>query len=99
MRNIFIDEFDEVVLYKKPSDICEDLGKVVPANGDEFDPYIGVALAYCYECFGGKAEFRREVDKLRERCKNAKRERVYTLDDEQSGQHYFVIEEDRYGGV
>lgn len=99
MENIFIDEMDEVVLYKRPTVFNpEDIFKVYPSDGDDFDPYIGVALAFCYRYFGSKAAFRREVDKLRERCKNAKRERVYTLDDGQSFQQ-FSIEEDRYGGI
>ena len=96
MENIFIDEFEEVVLYKRPTPFSrEDIFKVAPANGDEFDPYIGVALAYCYECFGSKAEFTRAVDELRKKCKNARRERLYTLDDGQK----FKVEEDEHGWI
>ena len=47
-------------LYKEP--INE---KVVtqsqPINADEFDPYVGVALALAYNLFGSKTQFRKYV--------------------------------------
>ena len=95
MNNIFIDEFDEVVLYKDEWDSPMKVHKVAPGGGDSFDPYIGVALAYCYQMFGSKKEFQYMVDELRERCKNAKRERIYTLDDGRT----FQVKEDKYGWI
>lgn len=41
-------------------------GKVVTlaktAKGDEFDPYVGAALALAYQLFGSKTQFRKYVD-------------------------------------
>jgi hypothetical protein len=38
--------------------------KVAPGEGDSFDPYIGAALAYCYQQFGSKAKFKKAVEQL-----------------------------------
>lgn len=95
MENILIDELDEVVLYKEFWNPASDVHKVAPVGGDTFDPYIGVALAYCYQVFGGRKEFTRAVDELREKCKKAKRTRIYTLDDNQT----FSIKEDEHGWI
>ena len=95
MSRILIDEVEEVVLYKNMGIESENVLKVAPAGGDEFDPYIGVALAYCYQIFGGKKEFRRFVDDLRKEGKMALRHRVYKLPDGEE----FEILEDEHGWI
>lgn len=39
---------------------------------DEFDPYVGSALAICYNLFGSKTQFYKYVDSVIEEC-NTKR--------------------------
>lgn len=34
-----------------------------PINADEFDPYVGIALALAYNLFGSKTQFRKYVKK------------------------------------
>lgn len=52
---------------KQPLNIKPVEEKVVtqsqPSNADEFDPYVGVALALAYNLFGSKTQFRKYVKK------------------------------------
>ena len=55
----FINEDKKIVTVKKPD------GSVIQVKcdkRDEFDPYVGVALAMAYKEFGSKAAFRKYVD-------------------------------------
>lgn len=47
--------------------VVEEVRTVTQAktNGtDEFDPYVGVALALCYQKFGSRTKFRKFVDEF-----------------------------------
>lgn len=55
----FINEDKKIVTVKKPDD---SVIKVKCDKRDEFDPYVGVALAMAYKEFGSKAAFKKYVD-------------------------------------
>ncbi len=59
--NIWINENKKVVTVKKPDG---SVIKVKCDQRDEFDPYVGAALALAYKEFGSKSKFRKYVDEL-----------------------------------
>ena len=70
LDKIYINVDKEIVTAKKDND---EIIKVQTSHGDEFDPYIGAALAYCYKQFGSKAAFRKAVDKITPKPKKKKK--------------------------
>lgn len=59
--NIWINEKKKVVTVKKPDG---SVIKVKCDKRDEFDPYVGTALALAYKEFGSKSKFRKYVDDI-----------------------------------
>lgn len=55
-------------------------GKVVTlaktAKGDEFDPYVGAALALAYQLFGSKTQFRKYVDEKAKKLSDIKEKKA-----------------------
>lgn len=79
LDNIFIQPDKDTVVAKKDDG---DIIKIQSVHGDEFDPYIGVALALAYKQFGSKAAFRKAVDKItpkpkKKKVKHTVKETVY----------------------
>ena len=60
-NNIWINEKKKVVTVKKPDG---SVIKVKCDKRDEFDPYVGTALALAYKEFGSKSKFRKYVDDI-----------------------------------
>ena len=60
-NNIWINNKKKVVTVKKPDG---SVIKVKCDQRDEFDPYVGTALALAYKEFGSKSKFRKYVDEL-----------------------------------
>lgn len=59
-KDIWVNEKKKLVSTKL------DDGKIIKVkcdDRDEFDPYVGVALAYCYKKFGSKSKFKKYVEK------------------------------------
>lgn len=61
LRLLWVNEKKKIVTAKNRSG---ELIKVKCDEKDEFDPYVGAALAYAYQQFGSKTKFRKAVDKL-----------------------------------
>lgn len=61
LENIWINEKKKVVTVKKPDG---SVIKVKCDKRDEFDPYVGTALALAYKEFGSKSKFRKYVDEI-----------------------------------
>lgn len=61
LENIWINDKKKVVTVKKPDG---SVIKVKCDKRDEFDPYVGTALALAYKEFGSKSKFRKYVDEI-----------------------------------
>lgn len=66
---IFFDTKNKITTYLTPEE--HDLVVVKTHPEDEFDRYVGAALAYSYSKFGSKAEFRRWVDDNSKKVKSS----------------------------